>query len=93
MEAMQPRANLVAEIPKDQPIVCVCRSGNRSQVAAEQLSQMGFADVTNHLSTERLRSLMKSNLFIYHGYTELWLENKCSQPFISIIRLKSGIIS
>ncbi len=37
----------VDELPKDQPIVCVCRSGSRSQVAAEQLSQMGFADVTN----------------------------------------------
>lgn len=35
------------ELPKDQPIVCVCRSGSRSQVAAEQLSQLGFADVSN----------------------------------------------
>ncbi len=36
-------------------------------------ARLGFADVTNHLSTARLRNLMKSNLFVYHGYTELWL--------------------
>jgi rhodanese-related sulfurtransferase len=35
------------ELPKDRPIVCVCRSGNRSQVAAEQLAAMGFTDLTN----------------------------------------------
>ena len=35
------------ELPKDQSIVCVCRSGNRSQVACEQLSAMGFDDLTN----------------------------------------------
>jgi rhodanese-related sulfurtransferase len=35
------------ELPKDQPIVCVCRSGSRSQVACEQLSQLGFKDLTN----------------------------------------------
>lgn len=39
-------------------------------------ARLGFADVTNHLSTTRLRSLMKSNLFIYHGYTELYLYEK-----------------
>ena len=32
---------------RDKQIVVVCRSGSRSQVAAEQLSQLGFADVTN----------------------------------------------
>jgi rhodanese-related sulfurtransferase len=35
------------ELPQDKPIVCVCRSGNRSQVACEQLASMGFSDVTN----------------------------------------------
>jgi rhodanese-related sulfurtransferase len=37
----------LAELPKDTPIVCVCRSGNRSGVAAEQLARQGFANVTN----------------------------------------------
>jgi rhodanese-related sulfurtransferase len=35
------------ELPKDTPIICVCRSGNRSGVAAEQLMRQGFANVTN----------------------------------------------
>jgi rhodanese-related sulfurtransferase len=35
------------ELPKDKPIVCVCRSGARSQVACEQLASQGFNDVTN----------------------------------------------
>jgi rhodanese-related sulfurtransferase len=35
------------ELPKDTPIVCVCRSGNRSGVAAEQLARQGFSDVIN----------------------------------------------
>ena len=37
----------VNELPKDRPIVCVCRSGNRSQAAAEQLMAQGFEDVAN----------------------------------------------
>jgi rhodanese-related sulfurtransferase len=37
----------LAELPKDTPIVCVCRSGNRSAVAAEQLARQGFANVVN----------------------------------------------
>lgn len=35
------------ELPKDKPIICVCRSGNRSQVACEQLAAMGFTDLAN----------------------------------------------
>jgi rhodanese-related sulfurtransferase len=37
----------LSELPKDMPIVCVCRSGNRSGVAAEQLARQGFSDVIN----------------------------------------------
>jgi len=39
-------------------------------------SRLGFADVRNHLSTERLRRLMKTDTFIFHGYTELFLEGR-----------------
>lgn len=38
-------------------------------------SRLGFADVRNHLSTERLRQLMKTDTFIFHGYTELFLDD------------------
>lgn len=36
----------LAEIPIDQPVVTVCRSGSRSQVAAKQLKKAGY-DVYN----------------------------------------------
>jgi transglutaminase-like putative cysteine protease len=35
----------------------------------------GFADVKNHLATQRLRDLMKIDLFVYHGYVEIFLDN------------------
>ena len=38
--------------------------------------RLGFADVTNHLSTERLRTMMGTNLFVYHGYTEMYLDDR-----------------
>ena len=40
-------ATRLNELPKDQPIVCICRSGNRSQVACEMLQRYGFTNVTN----------------------------------------------
>lgn len=39
-------------------------------------SRLGFADVRNHLATERLRLAMGTDIFYYHGYTELFLEHK-----------------
>lgn len=39
-------------------------------------SRIGFADVTNHLSSPKLREKMGTDLFIYHGYTEMFLMNK-----------------
>lgn len=35
---------------------------------------LGFADVRNHLSTERMRRTMKTDVFIWHGYTTIWLD-------------------
>lgn len=38
--------------------------------------RLRFADVKNHLTTERLRKKMGSDLFIFHGYTELFLDGR-----------------
>ena len=35
------------ELSRDTPIVCVCRSGARSQVACETLARLGFTQVIN----------------------------------------------
>lgn len=40
-------AQRARELPKNQPIVCVCRSGRRSATACKQLAALGFGDVTN----------------------------------------------
>ncbi|QJW84297.1 transglutaminase family protein [Ramlibacter terrae] len=37
-------------------------------------ARLGFADVRNHLSTERMRQTMTTDIFIWHGYTEVFLE-------------------
>ena len=39
-------------------------------------TRLGFADVKNHLSTESLIEFLGSDLFVYHGYTEFYLNGK-----------------
>ena len=37
---------------------------------------LGYADVRNHLSTERMRETMKTDIFYWHGYTAIWLDGQ-----------------
>jgi transglutaminase-like putative cysteine protease len=56
---------------------CVTKAGVLA-AAARSIgipARLGFADVRNHLATERLRQTMGTDVFYYHGYTELWLED------------------
>lgn len=39
-------------------------------------ARVGFSDVTNHLSSERLRTLMKSDIFAFHGYVALFFDDR-----------------
>ncbi len=39
-------------------------------------ARLGYADVKNHLSTARLRELMQTDEFRWHGYTALLLEGR-----------------
>lgn len=39
-------------------------------------ARLGYADVRNHLSTERLRNTLKTDIFYYHGYTDIWLDGE-----------------
>lgn len=54
-------------VPKATLLAAACR-------AAGIPARLGFADVRNHLSTERMRETMKTDLFVWHGYTDLWLD-------------------
>ena len=54
---------------------CVAKAALLAAVAraAGIPARVGFADVRNHLCTPRLRALMGSDVFYYHGYAELFL--------------------
>jgi len=39
-------------------------------------ARLAFADIRNHLAPKELTELMGTNIFFYHGYSELWLSNK-----------------
>jgi transglutaminase-like putative cysteine protease len=39
-------------------------------------SRVGFATVRNHLATRQLIEFIGSDLFVYHGYTDFFLEGK-----------------
>lgn len=57
-------------VPKAVLLTAACR-------AASIPARLGFADVRNHLQTDTLRARMGgSDLFVYHGYTELLLEGR-----------------
>ncbi len=61
---------------KKQSGYCVAKAVLLAAVGRSQgiPCRLGFADVTNHLSTDRLRTMMGTNLFVYHGYTEMYLD-------------------
>ena len=39
-------------------------------------ARLGFADVRNHLTSEKLTEHMGTDLFAWHGYSELWLDGR-----------------
>ena len=67
-----------SSVLKKQSGYCVSKAVLLAAVGRHQgiPSRLGFADVTNHLSTAKLRERMGTDLFIYHGYTEMYLNDK-----------------
>ncbi len=39
-------------------------------------ARLGFADVKNHLSSEKLLRVLGTDVFAWHGYVELWIDGK-----------------
>jgi transglutaminase-like putative cysteine protease len=50
----------------------LCALGRACGIA----SRVGYADVRNHLATKQLLDFIGSNLFVYHGFVEFYLEEK-----------------
>jgi transglutaminase-like putative cysteine protease len=57
---------------------CVCKAALLCALARVFgiPSRVGFADVRNHLTTRQLLEFLGTDLFVYHGYTELYLDGK-----------------
>lgn len=72
-EAMRASAVLRSErnwcVPKSTLLAAACR-------ALEVPARVGFADVRNHLSSEKLEQLMGTDVFAYHGYTAIHLDGR-----------------
>lgn len=56
-------------VPKAALLAAVAR-------AAGIPARVGYADVRNHLSTQRMRDLLRTDLYVWHGYTELWIDGR-----------------
>lgn len=50
----------------------LCALGRAAGISA----RVGFADVRNHLATRQLIEFMGSDVFVFHGYTEFYLEGR-----------------
>ena len=44
--------------------------------AAQIPARLGLADVRNHLSTEKMRESMGTDIFLYHGFSSIYLDGK-----------------
>ena len=69
------RASVVLErgrsfcVPK---VSLLCALGRACSIP----SRVGFATVKNHLATKQLIDFLGSNVFVYHGFVEFYLEGK-----------------
>lgn len=76
-------------VPKAVLLAAVCR-------AAGIPARLGFADVRNHLSTERMRKNMETEVFYWHGYTDIWLAGawrKATPAFNLSLCQKFGLLA
>jgi transglutaminase-like putative cysteine protease len=74
-------------VPKAVLLAACCR-------AAGIPARLGFADVRNHLSTERMRQVMETDVFYWHGFTEIWLDRwvKATPAFNIELCEKFGVL-
>jgi len=74
-------------IPKSALMVACCRGLGIP-------ARLGLADVKNHLATPKLLELLRSDLFVMHGYAELFIHHKwvkCTPVFNIELCEKFGI--
>jgi len=52
--------------------VLLCAAARAAGIPA----RLGFADVKNHLASEKLLRTLGTDLFAFHGYVELWIDGR-----------------
>ena len=67
-------SNVLAEkkafcVPKAILLAALCRAQNIP-------ARLGFADVKNHLASDKLIEMMQTDVFAFHGYADIFLEGK-----------------
>jgi transglutaminase-like putative cysteine protease len=58
-------------------------------------ARLGYADVRNHLTSAKLHEMMGSDLFVFHGYAEMWIDShwvKATPSFNRTLCDKAGIM-
>lgn len=75
---LEPETFRASEVLQSGRGFCVAKAVLYAAVlrAAGIPSRVGFADVRNHLTTPQLRELMGTDVFYYHGYSEVWLNGR-----------------
>jgi transglutaminase-like putative cysteine protease len=74
-------------IPK---VSLLCAAGRASGIP----SRAGFATVRNHLATRQLLDFLGSDLFVFHGFTEFFLEGrwiKATPAFNKELCMRHGV--
>lgn len=74
-------------VPKAALLSAACR-------AVGVPARLGFADVRNHLTTPKLREVMRTDVFAWHGFSEIFLDGewlKATPAFNRELCEKSGL--
>ena len=58
-------------------------------------TRLGFANVRNHLASEKLLRTLRSDVFVFHGYVSVWLNGgwvKCTPAFNQQLCERLGVL-
>jgi len=74
----KPEHYLSSNVIRNRTGFCIPKAGLLCAVsrASGIPSRVGFASVKNHLSTRQLLEYLGTDLIVYHGFTELWIDGK-----------------
>ena len=73
-----PEHHRASSVLKSKRGYCVCKASLLCALGRvlKIPSRIGFASIINHLASKQFTRLLGTNLFVYHGYTEFYLQGK-----------------